>query len=263
MTTTREFIKQTRTKSQLFFEVISACQKLLYSPNAVDHKKYLNSRVNSKYNQTKYQFGYFPTNDNLQELYLFVDKKKLEELGLVWTINLHDQNNTSFDQSAFNNHNLIWPIKDDYDNIVALLGRSILPEDKLKELKIQKYKYSSFTKQAVLFGLNTAKKAIKSYESAIVVEGQLDAISCHSNGFHNVVALGGSSLSYYQLFLIKKHGAKKLLLLLDNDDPGQKAQDKIIKRYSSYIDIVKLQLPTGYKDVDEYIKGNDASLLLG
>ena len=254
---TRQFISKTLTNSQLFSEVVVACKGLLRTSEvAAECRKYLDSRV-SKHNQNKYDFGFFPPDDKLDELYAQIDRDKLRQLGLIYNINLHDQNNTIFTRSVLNYHNLIWPVKDDYGNIVALIGRSTLDKDRLKELSIAKYKYTKFSKQSVLFGLSQAKKTIRKTGIAIVAEGQLDCVSCHAHGFHNTVALGGTSLGYYQVYLLKKYGAKELWLVLDNDDAGRSGYDKITRKYSGYIDIKKVSLPSQYKDVDEYLRKSE------
>lgn len=259
---TRQFISKTLTNSQLFSEVIVACKGLLRSSDsASEYRAYLTNRV-SRHNQNKYDFGYFPNDDQLEELYAHIDREKLQKLKLIYNVNLKDQNNTSFTKSVLNHHNLIWPIKDDYGNIVGLIGRSLLEKDQLKILEIDKYKYTKFTKNSILYGLTQAKSSIRKTGIALIVEGQLDCISCHAHGFHNAVALGGSSLSYYQLYLLKKHGAKEIWLCLDNDAAGKSGQDKIIRNYSSYITIKKISLPNQYKDVDEYLrKSEDTSAL--
>jgi len=51
----------------------------------------------------------------------------------------------------------------------------------------------------VVFGLDKAKMEIKSLGHAIVVEGQMDCISCHQAGFKNVVASSGTAFTAEQL----------------------------------------------------------------
>ena len=88
----------------------------------------------------------------------------------------------------------------------------------------------------------------------IVVEGQIDAINCHANGFFNTVAMTGSDLTIYQAYLIKKK-TDNIYLLLDNDDAGRKAESKILKKFAHAFDIKRLRLPAEYNDVDEYLSG--------
>ncbi len=100
------------------------------------------------------------------------------------------------------------------------------------------------------------KGAIDRHDSAIIVEGQVDCISCHAHGFFNTVALTGSELTTYQVFLLKKM-ASKVYLLLDNDEPGEKAARKIINNYSNEIEIKNINLPNGFGDVHEYLSESE------
>lgn len=256
----KQFMYKTQQFSEMFSEVVAACKGLLKnSPLAEEARVYLDKRV-STFNQQKFDFGYFPNEENLELLISKVGEKKLQKLGLIYNYNIHNR------KGLLNLHNLCMPIKDDYGNIVALVGRTLLPESEQKELEISKYKYSNFTKAANLFNLNFAKRSIRNSRSVILVEGQIDCISCHAHGFHNTVALGGASLGWFQLYLLRKYGTKDLTiyLLLDNDNAGRKAQQKIIDRYSEEATIKKVFLPEDFKDVDEYLhKSNDYSALNG
>lgn len=249
-----QYTKYVKKRSELLQEVTSACKQLLQSSSDADEaRKYINSRVSS-YNQNKFDFGYFPTDEKLDLLFSKVKQPLLIKLGLVFY-----NENASYKRSVLNQHNLIMPIKDDYGNIVALVGRNSLSSEEQKNLEIQKYKYTyGYSKSCNLFGLYHAKKSIRKLHKVIIVEGQIDCISCHAHGLHNTVALGGSSMSDYQLFLLMKYGGNdlKLSLLLDNDEAGKKAEAKIRDKYSKYVTIDKIALPKDYKDVDEYLRSS-------
>lgn len=246
-----QYTKYVVRRSELLFEVVSACKQLLKSNEADETRSYVDSRI-STYNQNKFDFGYFPTDEKLDLLFSKVKQPVLIKLGLVFF-----NENSSYKRSMLNQHNLVIPIKDDYGNIVALVGRNSLSSEEQKKLEIQKYKYTyGYSKSCNLFGLYHAKKTIRKLHKVIIVEGQIDCISCHAHGLHNTVALGGSSMSDYQLFLLMKYGGHdlKLSLLLDNDEAGKKAENKIRDKYSKYVNIEKISLPNKYKDVDEYLR---------
>lgn len=250
---TLEFAKQIKENSELYSEVISACKKLLNSESAKETKDYLDSRV-SAYNQDKYDFGYFPDDEQISLLTDLVAPEKLKKLNLIYSWEKQERSQfRSVYKGFFTHHNLILPYKDEYGNYISLMGRSIFDKDKQSELKIAKYKYSKdFLKAFNLYGLFQAKKSILAKQSAILVEGQIDCITCHANGFHNVVALGGTSFTKYQLYLLLK-SCKTIYLLLDNDEPAQKAENKIVRNFSRYINFERIHLPKEYKDVDEYL----------
>jgi DNA primase len=67
------------------------------------------------------------------------------------------------------------------------------------------------------------------------------------------VAMTGSYLSRYQVFLLKKM-ATKLYLLFDNDSAGDSAFEKAYKQYSSEIKIERLKVPGGFNDIDQYLR---------
>jgi len=50
-----------------------------------------------------------------------------------------------------------------------------------------------FDKSGSLYGINLAKDAIRQQDLAVIVEGYMDVITAHQNGFPNVVASMGTS----------------------------------------------------------------------
>ena len=110
-----------------------------------------------------------------------------------------------------------------------------------------------YNKSDLLYPLAFSKKHIAQAGYCIVVEGYFDALALISNGFKNVVALCGTSLSLSQINQIKRWtGAVRLLL--DGDDAGNAASLKIHdslleKRLDSGI----IRLPEGF-DPDTFIK---------
>lgn len=252
----QEFARQENRRSELFYEVITASRDLLkYHPEAEEARAYLKNRI-SVHSLEKFDFGYFPSDDGVEILAHKVGYETLLELGLIfpWRV----QNGGQIVQiyrSFFNHHNVLIPFKDEYGNIVSLVGRTLLDNDLQKKNSISKYKYTPFYKGLHLFGLYNAKRAIRKQKSVILVEGQIDCINCHSHGFYNVVGLGGAALTKFQFYLLKKY-TENIYLLLDNDLAGKKAEDKIINRYSKLAKFRKIELPPEYKDVDEYLKNS-------
>lgn len=249
----REFAKDIRIRSQQFSDVVCACRSLFeHSPIAAQARAHMRARM-SNYSIKKFGIGYFPDNKNLDELIELVDKDVLTSLKLVryGTIN----NRSHIDRyrcGFFDKNNIIFPFKDEYGNIIALAGRTLLSEKERKEQKVSKYKNTVFGKSMHLYGLYDTKNAIEKNGCAIVVEGQIDCISCHSNGIHNVVALTSSDLSSHQMYLLKKY-TKKVFLLLDNDEPGRIAAAKAIKKFKDFIDIEKINIPSPSNDIDDYL----------
>lgn len=244
-------------RSKIFLEVQKACHYLLNThPLAAPTKNYVNERM-SVLSQEKFNVGWFPDNENLNALYSLVSEEKIKKLGLVYPFHVQNGDHRVFiDNGLLCNHNLTIPYYDINGNIVALVGRTTLSEIERKSAGLQKYKYTPFQKSLHLFGIQHAKKAIIKLKSAIIVEGQIDCITCHEYGIENVVALGGTSFGKHQRDLLGWFAAK-FKLLLDNDKEGNRAQIRIIDRYSKKININCIKVPDNFKDVDQYLRSGD------
>lgn len=252
--------KNIKLNSDFFNQFLEVCSSLLYyNENAKETLEYLNSRV-SKEAQNIFSFGYFPDEKNINLLFKYFDKQKLESLGLINKWFFADSDKTSFlYKGSLENHNLIMPYKDAYGNIIALIGRNILNDENKKQLEqdrkiiIPKYKTTKFCKSVSIFSIDKALKHILQKDNVLIVEGQLDCINGYSNGIKNIVALGGVSLTPYQFSTLRRY-TKNINLLLDNDDSGISGTEKIINKYGKFSNIKKINLPKDIKDLDEYIK---------
>lgn len=118
---------------------------------------------------------------------------------------------------------LMFPIKDGAGRTVAFTGRALSPDDQAKYLNSPETEL--FKKSQILFGMHTAKDAIRTRGFALLVEGQFDLILLHQIGFTNTIALSGTALSNEHLMLIKRY-ADNLMLALDADRAGLAASAK-------------------------------------
>lgn len=147
---------------------------------------------------------------------------------------------------------IIFPISDLSGNPIAFTAR-VNPAKEQTE-KMGKYINSPQTKVydkgRVLFGLDKAKAAIRAQDLAIVVEGQMDAITCHQHGFKNVVASSGTALTTEQVALIKRF-TKNIALLFDMDKAGQLAADRGIREALAQEMNIKIIILASGKDPAE------------
>lgn len=246
-------------------KIVESCQYLMDNfPDAQDVKSYLNSRISIE-SQKLFQFGYFPTINNLRSLTDMIGEDTLKDSGLLFSRSIEDSMcprilNTSY----FDNYPLIMPFKNSYGNIVALVGRTLLSDKEQKESNISKYKNTretpDFKKGNLLFGLYENKKFILEQDAVYVVEGQFDVIKAVERGFRNIVALGSFSMSTYQFCLINRY-TTNIFLLLDNDEAGERGRKRIIDKFGKFANIQNFYLPADYKDIDEYLtKTGDTSM---
>lgn len=85
---------------------------------------------------------------------------------------------------------------------------------------------------------------------AFITESEIDCMYLWANGFH-AVALGGSSISVPQRENLMKSGIRELVIATDNDPAGEKAGQRIANAMAGWVDIEKLVIPHGKKDVNE------------
>ncbi len=236
--------------------IVEACHYLLNNfPTAEEAKKYINDRL-TEHSQELFKFGYFPRADQMDVLFNMVDIDVVKKNRLCYSKTISDawcQRDLIF--SYFENYPLILPFKNAYGDVVALVGRTLLPEVEYKAQNISKYKNTIFTKGNHLFGLFENKNNILEKDCVIIVEGQLDVIKGLEHGIDNIVALGNSNMTAYQFSLITRY-TENIFVLLDNDEAGLKGRKLIHKKFGKHAKVTDLYLSPQYKDIDEYLSKN-------
>ncbi|MBI2613893.1 MAG: DNA primase [Candidatus Levybacteria bacterium] len=152
---------------------------------------------------------------------------------------------------------VMFPLFDHRDNVVGFSGRAIL-EPYSGGKYINTRDTLVYHKGSMFFGLNTAKEEIKKLDKAIIVEGELDVISCFSIGVKNVVAVKGTALTENQVALISRF-TNNICLCFDKDDAGYEAA----KRSLLVLEKKGMNITTCIfeesKDADEAIKKDPIS----
>ena len=235
-------------------QIISACQYLLsYYPEAEECRSYIDNRI-SKESQSFFQFGYYPEGDKIKTLISIVGEDILRESKLLFSKEIGDAHSVrKVFPSYFENYPLVVPFRDTYGGVIALVARTLLSEDERKAKGIAKYKNTVFKKGNYLFGLYENKKEILERNMVFVVEGQFDVIKSYQYGLRNVVALSCSNMSYEQFALIKRY-TDNIILLLDNDEAGEKGRKNIIERFGEFANIQNFYLPKEVKDIDQFLQ---------
>lgn len=237
----------------MFDKIVESCQFLLNNfPDAQECKLYLDSRLNNQ-SQEKFQFGYYPKLNNLKALTSLIGEETLEGLKLFYSKSIEDSlYPRKIDFSYFENYPLIMPFKDPYGKSVGLIGRSLLSDSERKEKNISKYKNTVFDKGNYVFGLYENKQFIFNANLVYVVEGQFDLIKASEKGLTNIIALGNSNMTAYQFSVICRY-TNNIILLLDNDEAGEKGRKRIMDKFGNYANIQNFFLPSGYKDIDQFL----------
>lgn len=181
-----------------------------------------------------------------------VSLKDLETVGVVY----------SSGRGAFDRFRgrVIFPLCDHRGNTIGFAGR-ILPGSSKKDIAkyINTPETPIYQKSKVLYGLDKTKDEIRRVKEAVVVEGELDLITCRQVGIKNIVAIKGSALTEEQTRLVSRF-AKRLVLMLDADFAGDEAARRgivIAEREGLEVKVARL---SGFKDPDEAAKKDPDSL---
>ena len=192
-------------------------------------RAYLKERGVSEEAVKKFQLGYAPlTWDGTLRWSRSrkYDPKLLEQAGLVIR---KEEGNDYYDRFR---GRLMFPINDVQGRPIGFSGR-IIEGDASKGAKyVNSPETLLFKKGQVIYGLDKAKRAILDAKSAVICEGQLDLIACHTAGIENVVAPQGTALTLQHARLVKRY-ADEIVLCFDSDKAGTDAalrsMDDLIK----------------------------------
>lgn len=117
---------------------------------------------------------------------------------------------------------VIIPIQNENGEFVACGARAIEKDQNPKYLNSSDSLI--YNKSRLLYGLYTAKEAIKHEDSVILMEGYFDVISSQAHGIENCVASCGTSLTPDHVKLLSRYTkSRRIYLSFDTDSAGQKA----------------------------------------
>jgi DNA primase len=147
------------------------------------------------------------------------DQADLIACGLLTEREADDESEPASIYDRFRNR-IMFPIRDERGRMTGFGARIVNPNDVPKFLNSPQTVL--FDKSHLLYGLDRAKKEIRNQDQVVIVEGYLDVIALHQEGFSNAVSPMGTALSEYQLRMLKRF-TKRIVLALDADAAGDKA----------------------------------------
>jgi len=115
---------------------------------------------------------------------------------------------------------IMLPIRDGRGRMAGFGARTLDPEGVPKYLNSPQT--AIFDKSHILFGLDKARKAIRSKDQVVIVEGYMGVLAPHQHGYKNVVATMGTALTENHLQMIKRF-TRNIILAMDSDAAGIKA----------------------------------------
>ncbi len=202
-----------------------------------------------------FSLGFSPNIGNALCNFL-INKKKYKREDLIEAGLATYQNGRLVD---FFRGRIMFPLFDHRANVVGFAARVLKSTDIEGSKYINSRETLVYHKGELFFGLNAAKDEIKKTEQAIIVEGELDVISCFMQGITNVVAIKGTALTEKQATLIGRF-APKVTLCLDMDQAGFEATKRSLPILEkSGLTTTVIILPNG-KDPDDVAKTDPNSL---
>lgn len=144
---------------------------------------------------------------------------------------------------------LMFPIFNNRNEIIAFGGRQ-LGEWGPKYLNSPETKI--YSKKENLYALHIARKNIVN-DTIFLVEGYMDVISMHQNGYKNTVATLGTALTPEQAAVLSKI-VNNIFILYDNDNAGKEAARKALDILGEANIQARVILLEDAKDPDEYFK---------
>jgi DNA primase len=120
---------------------------------------------------------------------------------------------------------LIIPIRAPEGRPIAFGGRLVDADEGPKYLNSRESRL--YNKSETLFGMDQARDEIRRRKAAVLVEGYFDCIALHQEGVKHTVALCSTALTPGHLKVLGRAEARELFLLLDGDQAGLAAVERL------------------------------------
>ena len=227
-------------------------QMLRKSPQAAHAREYLKNRGFNAEMAERWKIGWMPDNSTLFLNWAREKGYKGRELCQAGLAGQRDENNPKAGLWVRFGNRLMFPINNDYGDIIAFSGRQLV-EDKNSGKYVNSPQTQIFDKSRTLFGLDKARKHMTKAKFALICEGQIDAIVCYEKGIQNAIAPLGTACTEHHARLLKRY-TSEAVLCYDADNAGYKAMGKAFDHLApAGIHVRCINMPKG-EDPDSYIQ---------
>ncbi|MFA5777299.1 MAG: DNA primase [Parcubacteria group bacterium] len=222
---------------------------------------YLRERGLNSDSMKEFRLGYAP--NGWKNLLEFLTKRGYNTQDIIKTGLLVEKNkipNSKFQipNSSFYDRfrdRITFPVMDVMGQVVGFSARVAPGGDESQAKYVNTPETSVYHKSKVLYGLSRAKQNIKTENSVIIVEGNMDVIAAHQAGIKNTVAVSGTALTGEQVDILKRY-ASEVKMLFDMDSAGEKATQRSAEIcFQKDINVSVITLPEG-KDAAELVQKN-------
>ena len=236
-------------------EVASGCfQEQLSLPTGQVARQYLEQRGLDTETIDRFCLGYAP--DRWDTLVLAFERAKIPaEAGVAAGLLSARSSGGYYDRLR---GRVIFPIQDVRGRVIGFGGRALLPDQEPKYLNTNESPV--YQKRKVFYGYPHALEPMRRAKRAIVCEGYFDAIALARAGLGESVATCGTALTPDHAQNLKRR-TKRVNLLFDGDEAGQKAMERALEvLLQAGLRVGAVVLPDG-ADPDDFLVGHGAEAL--
>jgi len=226
------------TANEFFYE------QLKNSPEAEKARIYINKRGIDANSLATFKLGYSSSSNDALIKHLSergFSIKEILEAGLAIEVE-------SGIIDRFRNR-LMFPITNNDGKTAGFGGRKM---DDSQPKYLNSPETPVFDKSSLLYGFSLARGDARKQDVIIIVEGYIDVIISHQNGFKNTVAAMGTAIGEHQLEAIKKVTGN-IILAMDADEAGEKAMLRLVDYENTLKNEIKVALIPPGLDPDEVI----------
>lgn len=218
----------------------------LRSPAGAEPLRYALGRGLSEESIDRFGLGYAPDSWDALLRAALAEGYSEQQLVAAGLVARREERSGCYDR--FRNR-LIFPIFSPAGEVIAFGGRALAAEEQAKYLNSPDT--ALFDKSAQLYALNWSRQAIATANTAIVVEGYLDALMPLQFGVGNVVATMGTALTDRHVRLLSRY-ATEAVLVFDADTAGSAAAERALEIFlAQQVHVRVATVPEG-KDPCDY-----------
>ncbi len=228
-------------------------EEQLRGPEGALAREYLAGRGLSDEGIRKFRVGYAPDGFHVleEQLRSMADQETLRASGLFSSKEQGDRTQGPI-YDRFRKR-VMFPICNEGGRVIAFTARTLETGEKAGAKYINSPETPLYSKSHVLFNLDKAKAAIRKFEFALLVEGQMDCISVFLAGIHNVIATSGTAFTEQQVAILKRH-TSNVVVNFDPDAAGANAAEKSISLLTEEGFVIKIVTLDGGLDPDRFVR---------
>ena len=228
-------------------------EEQLRGPEGALAREYLAGRGLSAEGIKTFRVGYSPDSFNAlrDKLSGMADQETLRASGLFSSKEQGDgSQGPIYDRFR---KRVMFPIANEGGRVIAFTARTLDSGEKAGPKYINSPETPLYSKGQVLFNLDKAKTAIRKFEFALLVEGQMDCISVFLAGIQNVIATSGTAFTEQQVAILKRH-TSNVIINFDPDAAGANAAEKSIALLTEEGFTIKIVTLDGGLDPDRFVR---------